>query len=222
MDVNSIKHTIVFQGMSAEEISNALGGLEALTKSYKKGTTIMCSGSPAKYMGLVIDGSVTIEINDIWGNRTILSHVGINHFFAETYGFLTDELMLVDVLANEDCKILFLTIGNLRRNLPVQESWVAKIISNLLYISTQKNLMLSGRSFHTASKTIRGRIISYLGSLSIKKGTADFEIPFNRQQMADYLNVERTALSKELKKMKDDGLIDFHKNHFSLKEPVEI
>ena len=222
MDVSKIKNTILFRGMSEKEISDALEGLRAVTKKYKKGATILHAGSVTKRMGLVLEGSVTIENNDVWGNRTIFSHVGKNQFFAETYGLLANEPMLVDVVANEDCNILFLSIGSLGRGFPDQESWTAKIMNNLLIISTQKNLTLSGRIFHTAPKTIRGRVMSYLNSVSIQKGMTEFDIPFDRQQMADYLNLDRTALSKELRKMKDDGLIDFHKNHFHLKETIEI
>ena len=172
--------------------------------------------------GRWVNASVAAGRRKLQGNRTILSHVGKNQFFAETYGLLADEPMLVDVVANEDCQILFLTIGFLHRGTRKQDAWTVKIMSNLLTISTHKNLTLSGRSFHTAPKTIRGRVMSYLNSVSIQKGTTKFDIPFDRQQMADYLNLERTALSKELRKMKDDGLIDFHKNSFHLKESLEL
>ena len=222
MDTDRIRNTVIFHGMSEKEISDALEGLKAVTRKYKKGTTILHAGSTTRRMGLVLEGSVTIENNDIWGNKTILSHVGKKQFFAETYGLLADEPMLVDVVANEDCRILFLTIGALHRDSLTSESWTTKIMRNLLTISTHKNLTLSGRSFHTAPKTIRGRVMSYLNSISIQKGSTKFDIPFNRQQMADYLNLERTALSKELRKMKDDGLIDFHKNSFHLKELLEL
>ena len=222
MDTDRIRNTVIFHGMSEKEIADALEGLNAVTKKYKKGTTILHAGSVTKHMGLVLEGGVTIENNDVWGNRTILSHVGKNQFFAETYGLLADEPMLVDVVANEDCRILFLTIGSLHRDSRTSESWTTKIMRNLLTISTHKNLTLSGRSFHTAPKTIRGRVMSYLNSVSIQKGSTKFDIPFDRQQMADYLNLERTALSKELRKMKDDGLIEFHKNHFHLKELLEL
>ncbi len=220
MDANKIKDTVIFQGMSEKEIEDALEGLNAVTKKYRKGSIILHAGSATKSMGLVMEGSVTIENNDVWGNKTILSHVEKNEFFAETYGLLADEPMLVDVVANENCHILFLAIGTLNRSIMNQKSWTAKIVSNLLTISTHKNLMLSGRSFHTAPKTIRDRVMSYLNSMSIQKGTTEFDIPFDRQQMADYLNLERTALSKELRKMKNDGLIDFQKNHFLLKETI--
>ena len=87
-------------------------------------------------------------------------------------------------------------------------------MSNLLTISAHKNLHLSGRSFHTSPKSIRGRVMSYLNSVSIQTGKREFDIPFDRQQLADYLNVERTALSKELGKMQKDGYFTVRKNHF--------
>lgn len=222
MDINQIKDTIIFQGMTESEIGDALKGLNAVTKNYNKGSTILFAGSKTKRMGLVLEGSVTIENNDIWGNKTILGYVGKNEFFAETYGMLSDEPMLVDVVANEDCTIVFLTIAALRSDALRNEPWASKIIGNLLIISTQKNLALSGRSFHISHKTVRGRVMSYLNSESIRKGRMAFEIPFNRQQMADYLNLDRTALSKELGRMKREGLIDFNKNHFQIKEQMEI
>ncbi len=222
MDVNRIRNTVIFKGMSEAEIADALAGLNAMTKKYKKGLAILHAGSVTNRMGLVLEGSVTIENNDVWGNKTILTHVGKDHFFAETYGLLADEPLLVDVVANEDCHILFLSIGNLHRGGLKAESWSEKILGNLLAISAHKNLTLSGRSFHTAPKTIRGRVMAYLNTVAIQKGTTEFVIPFDRQQMADYLNLERTALSKELRKMKVDGLIDFHKNRFHLKESVDI
>nr|MCR5160557.1 helix-turn-helix domain-containing protein [Lachnospiraceae bacterium] len=91
-----------------------------------------------------------------------------------------------------------------------------KVVRNLLLISSRKNLTLSGRAFHTAPKTIRGRIMAYLDTMSLQERSREFDIPFDRQQMADYLNVERTALSKELGKMKRDGMIAFNRNHFRI------
>lgn len=222
MDINKIRDTIIFQGMTENEIIDALRGLNAITKRYEKGSTILCAGSTTGSMGLVLEGSVTIENNDFWGNKTILGYVGKNEFFAETYGILSDEPMLVDVVTNEDCNIMFLTIAALRSDMFQNEAWASKIVSNLLMISTQKNLALSGRSFHISHKTVRGRVMSYLNSESIRKGKMAFNIPFNRQQMADYLNLDRTALSKELGRMKREGLIDFNKNHFQIKEHMEI
>ena len=219
MDKNKIKNAMIFKDMSEDEFLATLKSLNAPEKKYKKDATILSVGDTTDRMGLVLEGSVTIENNETWGKKTILSPVGKAQFFAETYALLAHEPMLVDVIANEDCSILFLNIGNLRRGTSKQESWVYKLINNLLTISAHKNLILSGRSFHTAPKTVRGRVSSYLNSVSIQTGKTAFDIPFDRQQMADYLNLDRTALSKELRKMKDEGFIEYRKNHFLLKMP---
>ena len=214
--VNSgiLHRSLLFRGLTPEEISAALDFLHAEEKRYTKGTGILHAGTLTDRMGLVLEGSVTIENNDMWGNRSILSHVGKGQFFAETYAYLSDEPMLVDVVANENCRILFLRIGSLRRSSPSVNSWGMTFVSNLLSVSAHKNLALSERSFHTAPKTIRGRVLSYLNTVSLQKDTHEFDIPFDRQQLADYLNLERSALSKELGKMQRDGLITVRKNHF--------
>lgn len=218
MDLKLLQQTMLFSGMSEEEISETLHTLHAVERTYKKGEILLHAGSVTDQIGLVMDGSVTIESNDMWGNRTILNHVGKNHFFAETYAVLRDTPMLVDVVANENCSILFLRMGTLHALCGNSKPWMFKFITNLLCISSEKNLILSGRSFHTAPKTIRGKVMSYLNSVSLQKNSMQFDIPFDRQQMADYLNVDRTALSKELGKMRADGIIAFHKNHFIIKE----
>lgn len=207
---------MLFRGMDEDEVADSLKFLRANEQNFKKGTTILHAGDVTDKMGLVMEGSVTIESDDVWGNRTILSSVETGQFFAETYSLLPGELMLVNVVANEDCRILFLRIGSLKRLQNNMDRWMLRFVSNLLIISTHKNLMLSSRSFHTAPKTIRGRVMAYLNSVSMQKHAREFNIPFDRQQLADYLNLERTALSKELGKMKRDGLIDYYKNSFKI------
>ena len=124
--------------------------------------------------------------------------------------------MLVDVRANEDCRVLLLRLGDLSRGDVLQRSWGCRLIANLLIISTHKNLALSGRSFHTAPRTIRGRVLAYLNSIALRTHTREFDIPFDRQQLADYLNVDRTALSKELGKMREEGILRCRRSHFVL------
>ena len=216
MQMDVIQQIALFRGMDEAELAAALSALSAKEKTYEKDETILYAGNVSEHMGLVLEGSVTIESNDVWGNRTILSHIEKGGTFAETYALLEDEPMLVDVIANEKSNILFLRIGSL--NLLQQDisPWRVKLIGNLLRISSQKNLHLSGRSFHTAPKSIRGRVMAYLNSVSLKKNKIDFDIPFDRQQLADYLNVERSALSRELSNMQQDGLIIVRRNHFEI------
>ena len=220
MDITQIQTTVLFRGMSNAETNDALNALSAREKSYRKGDVLLLAGDTTDEMGLILEGSVTVESNDIWGNRTILSLVEPGGFFAETYAYLSNEPLLVDVTANENCRILFLRIGSIQtQSAKDTASWQKKLIYNLLTISFHKNLVLSGRSFHTAPKTVRGRLMSYLNAVSLKQGITEFDISFNRQQLADYLNVERTALSKELGKMQKDGILLTKKNHFKLMTP---
>ena len=215
MDMQKLQDNLLFRGMDAQEMEECLEALSGQTRRFPKDAVILRAGDKAERMGIVLRGSVTVESNDIWGNCTILSHVGAGGFFAETYAYLTDAVMLVDVVVNEDCEVLFLSIGEMQ-NAPAEKGWRAKITKNLLTVSMHKNLTLAGRSFHTAPKSIRGKVLSYLNTVSIQKRSTEFDIPFDRQQLADYLNVERTALSKELGKMRADGLICCRRNHFVL------
>ena len=217
MNIEFLKTTMIFRGMDDDEIRDSLKFLQANERNFKKGAAILHAGNVTDKLGLVMEGSATIESDDAWGNRTILGNAETGQFFAETYSLLPNEPMLVNVVANEDCRILFLRIGSLNRLQSNTELWMLRFISNLLVISSHKNLMLSSRSFHTAPKTIRGRVMAYLNSVSMQKHAREFNIPFDRQQLADYLNLERTALSKELGKMRRDGLIDYYKNSFKIK-----
>ena len=214
MNTQQLQKTMLFQGMTEAEVTEAIQILQAHEKRYKKGEILLIAGSVTEQMGLVLEGSVTIESNDAWGNRTIVSHVEKGQVFAETYALLENEPLLVDVTASEDCLILFLRSGRIQNLKTGVTPWTLKHIMNLLTISTHKNLILSGRSFHTAPKSIRGRVMAYLNSVSLQKHSREFDIPFDRQQLADYLNLERSALSKELGKMQRDGLISCRKHHF--------
>lgn len=218
MDTRQLQQSMLFRGMTELEITKALQVLEAHEKSFQKGETLLIAGTITERMGLVLEGSVTIESNDAWGNRAIISHVGQGQVFAETYALLENEPMLVDVTASEDCRVFFLRSGRIQSLKNSLEPWALKYITNLLTISMHKNLILSRRSFHTAPKTIRGRVMAYLNSVSLQKHSREFDIPFDRQQLADYLNLERSALSKELGKMQKDKLIFCKKNHFLIRQ----
>ncbi len=215
MNTDILRKTILFKGLDETELACALAALRSYQKIYRKGEAVFRAGSVTGCMGLVLSGSVTIESNDMWGSRTILGLAGAGEFFAETYALLRREPMMVDVTANESCRILFLELGSWMDR-PAAEPWQAKFLGNLLAVLAHKNLALSERSFHTSPKTARGRILAYLNSVSLRQHSREFDIPFDRQQMADYLNLERTALSKELGKMRREGILSFKKNHFTI------
>ena len=188
-------------------------------KTFSRHEVIFRAGSRVQEIGVVVKGSVHIENLDLWGTKSILSSVDAGQAFAETYAFCGDALM-VDAVAAEDCEVLFLHTGALSDS-RVPAGVRGTLLHNLLTVSMRKNLSLSQRIFCTTPKTVRGRLLTYFSAQAAKADSPEFEIPFNRQQMADYLNLDRSALSKELGRMRDEGLLEFEKNHFILKQLPE-
>ena len=216
MDYNFLAKTVLFRGASAQEVQTMLTCLKAETKRYPRGSVVYHAGDVVNSFGLVLSGSVSIENDDVWGNKSILDHVKPGQAFAETYACVQGTPLMISVIATEDCEILFLDMNRVLNLCENACGFHNKLVQNLLLISSQKNLNLSWRIFHTSSKSIRGRLLSYLSFQATQRGSREFEIPFNRQQLADYLSVDRSALSNELSKMQKDGLITVRRNYFTL------
>lgn len=210
----SVQHP-VFRDITQEEFDEILscGGIHIT--EYKKGTVLFHAGDKIEEFGILLSGEIHIENIDLWGNRMILHNISKGQAFGETYAFCRVPVM-VDVTAAQDCRVLFVHMGVLLSPDNQTKSWYAKLLYNLLVLSTGKNLAWSNRVFCITSKHIRTRVMTYLSSEAVKCGKMSFTIPFDRQQMADYLNVERSALSKELGRMQKEGIITFRKNDFQL------
>lgn len=215
MDYSFLEKTTLFRGISAKEIETMLTCFETERKSFKKGEAVYNAGDIVKAMGIVYTGSVNIENNDIWGNKSILAHVSVGQIFAETYA-VSGEPLMVSAVAAEDVSVLFVNMERLLNTCDDTCNYHRRLIRNLLFVFAQKNLNLSRRSIHTSSKSIRGRLVSYLSYEAVRHGSCKFEIPFNRQQLSDYLGVDRSALSNELSKMKRSGLLNVNRNSFYL------
>ena len=218
MNYKFLANTLLFRGVTPEEIELMMGCLDGYVKTYNKGETIYHSGEYIQKAGLVLSGSVHIENDDLWGNKTILAHVGAGQVFAETYVCIPGEPLLINVVATEPVEILFLNLGKGTKTCARNCAFHGRLIQNLLAISAQKNLNLSRRIFYTTSKSIRGRLLSYLSDQATRYGSLEFDIPFNRQQLADYLGVDRSAMSNELSKMQKESLLTVNKNHFCLNQ----
>lgn len=219
MKLPFLTSTPLFQGANEEETQEMLQCLGAFERTYGKGDLIYCAGEPVESMGLILSGSAQIELDDLWGNKTLLDHVEAGQLFAETYACIPGEPLLVNVVACEKSEVLFLNAARLLTTCSRSCAHHNRLIQNLLQISAQKNLALSRRSLHTASKTIRGRLLSYLSEQAKRSGSNSFSLSFNRQQLADYLGVDRSALSNELSKMRRDGLLTYEKSRFTLQRP---
>ena len=216
MDFTFLSRTPLFRGILPEEIESMLSCLNAVEKHYKRGEVIYYAGDVIRSLGIVLSGRVSVESDDVWGNRNILSHVGPGHVFAETYACIPGETLMVHVVAVEDSTILFLDAEQIFETCQTACGYHNKLIRNMMFIFAQKNLNLSRKIFHTSPKSIRGRVLSFLSEQATRSGSNSLTFQFNRQQLADYLNVDRSSLSNELGKMQADGFIQVEKNHFTL------
>lgn len=218
MNLKDLSKTSLFRGATPQETESMLACLGAERRSFQKGALIYRTGDVVTALGIVLSGSVLVESNDLWGNTTILDRAEPGHIFAETYACALGEPLMVDVVAAETTEVLFLNVDRILKMCSNTCDYHNRLIRNLLSIASQKNLNLSRKILHTAHKSIRGRILSYLSAQAVCNGSHIFSIPFNRQQLADYLNVDRSALSNELSKMQKEGLLKVDRNHFELEE----
>lgn len=202
-----LTQTSLFSGISQADLSNLLSCLAAVERRYSKGAVILAEGEPTQWMGLVLEGRAIISCADVWGKSSILGFAEPGSVFGEAYACVPGEALLISVCAAEETRVLFLNVGKLLTVCGNACPFHARLIRNLLTISAGKNLQLSRRIFHTTPKSIRGRLQSYFSECAKKSGSLTFTLPFNRQQLADYLGVDRSAMSSELSKMQRDGLI---------------
>lgn len=212
-----LEKSFLFQGIATDDITAVLSCLSAKSISYPKGSFIFRSGETNDSVGLVLTGCVHIIKEDFWGNRTILMEASAGKLFGETYATLPNLPLEVSVVAVEPSTILFLNINKIMTLCSNTCSFHAKLIQNLLFIFAQKNLLLTQKMEHTSKRSTREKLLSYLSGESIKNSCSSFEIPFNRQQLADYLSVDRSAMSNELSKLQDEGVLEYRKNWFLLK-----
>lgn len=206
----------LFSGLTEEERAHILKCLSAAERLYHKGDVVLCAGTVTTAMGVVLEGRVEIVRDDYWGNRQILGTAGEGELFAESYACLEGEPMMVTAQAAVESRILFLEIGRLLETCSPACEFHSRMIHNLLYILAGKNLRLTRKIDHMGQRTIREKVMAYLSFEAEHQGQETFSIPFNRQQLADYLAVDRSALSAELSRMQRDGMIAYEKNQFTV------
>lgn len=215
MDLN-LSDTQLFYGIEKKEVLSLLQCLAAEERTYRKGELILAEGTCTENLGFVLSGQAIIFCDDIWGNTSILGHVPPGSVFAEVYACIPGEPLQISVSAAEDTTVLFMNVGRILSACTNTCPFHARLIRNLLTVCAHKSLQLSRKILHTSSKSIRGRLTSYFSECSKRAGSASFDIPYNRQQLADYLGVDRSAMCSELSRMQKDGMIEYRKNHFRI------
>ena len=212
-----LRNVPFFKGLEDDEILAILHCVNATIISKSANSYIFKAGDTTDVMGLVLSGSTLIIQEDLWGHRNILSKCNVGDFFGEPYA-ANNSALNISVVANVDSTILLLNISHLLSTCPSSCIHHQRLIHNLVGVLSNKILILNNKITHTSKRTTRDKLLSYLSSESIRQGSLSFDIPFDRQQLADYLCVERAAMSSELSKLKKDGLLSTNRNHFELKK----
>ena len=164
-----------------------------------------------------------IDREDYWGNNSILADVSAGELLGEVYSFLDDEPVRINAVAVKDSTVLLLDVKKIFQVCSTVCPDHAQLIRNFAYVLAVKNRELTRKLEHMSQRTTRDKLLSYLSDQSLKQDSSCFEIPFNRQQLADFLAVGfESAMSKELGKLRDEGILEFNKNHFELKQGGEV
>lgn len=212
-----LRSSVLLSGISEEELISMLACLDVKTKSYPKDSFLFHAGDTAESIGLVLSGTVLIIQEDVWGNRNIISKAAPGQTFAAAYACAPGSVMDVSVSAETPVTVMFLNVNRVMHTCPSACARHSRIILNLLGELAEKNLRFAEKLTHIGQRTTRAKLMSYFSAEAQRLGKYEFDIPFSRQQLADYLAVERSGLSLELGKMQREGLLEFHKNHFILK-----
>ncbi len=211
-----LEKTPMFAGLNANQLDSMLRCLGAETRNYAKDSYIMRAGDAASRIGIVLKGYANVVREDIFGNRSILSSLETGDMFAESFVCAGVEEMPVHVEAQTACTVLLLNYTKVITTCETACVYHQKVIENMMQILANKNIQLNQKLEVVSARTTREKLMNYFLEQASKSDNKAFNIPFDRQQLADYLGVDRSAMSSELGKLRDDGVLEFYKNSFKL------
>ena len=218
--VPALRNAPLFSGIRDEEIGAMLQCLQASEAKYARAVSILRSGEVVESVGLLLEGAVLVVQEDFWGNRNLLAAVGPGELFAEAFA-CAHAVSPVSVQCTTDGSVLYL---NVRAVFSPCEKACAQhktLSQNLIRVLAEKNMQLNEKAGFLSQRTTREKLLAYLSAQARRAGSASFRIPFDRQQLADYLSVNRSAMSAELSNMQRDGLLRTDRSCFTLCQPED-
>ena len=206
----------LFEGLDNKELHALFTCLSVKERNMQKDELLLAAGDPPEQIGAVLSGRVYVVQEDYWGERKILASIEEGGIFGEAFACAQAETLPVSVIARQPGRILLFDCEKMLTPCASSCGFHTVLIRNMMRILANKNIALTRKMEHITKKTAREKVLSYLSEYAVLEGKAVFEIPFNRQEMADYLSIERSALSSTLGKMRNEGIIDFYKNKFRI------
>ena len=211
-----LKKCGLFEEIEEENLTAMLDCLGAKVFSVKKDMTIFQEGTPAKYIGLILSGAVQMVQDDFYGNRSIVTSIGENGLFGESFACAGITSLPVSFIASKDCEIMLIDCKRITYTCCNACSFHKQVIFNLLHLVARKNLDFHQKIEITSKRSTKEKLMTYLLSVAKQTGSSSFTIPYDRQALADYLGVERSAMSAEIGKLRKEGIIECQKSHFTI------
>ena len=206
----------LFDGISEQERGAMLGCIGYHIGTFKKGGIVALEGENLRHIGIVLSGRVDMVKEDLWGHKTMLLRIRKDEIFGETFACGEDNLSVVTFQVSEDARILFLPFDRVMHSCTMACRFHHQLIENMVHIIANKNRDLMRKVEVVSRRSIREKLLTYLSIQSQTQGSRYFEIPLGRLELAEYLCVDRSALTRELAKMKDEGLLDYDRNWFRI------
>jgi len=217
-----LSKSALFKGIADAEIPNILEYLAANSRIFKKDEIIVLAGDKAEQLGIIISGNAHLIKEDFFGNRTIMTTLNPTDSFGEAFVFAENSIFLVSVIAATECEILFLDYSRVISVCSSSCKFHNKLIENMLMILANKNIILNQKVEVMSRRTTRQKLLHYLSVCALNAQKNEFTIPYNRQELADFLGVDRSAMSSEIGKLLREKVLKTNKNHFILyQEKVE-
>ena len=214
--IGVLKKTKLFAGVGEEQIDAMLSCLGTKLHAYRKGEYVFRAGEHIHNIMVLVEGNLHIQRDDYWGNRSIINQITIGEMFGEAYVAPDSGVLLNDVVAVEDSVVMFFHVQRILCVCPSACKFHSITVQNLFFAISEKNRKLVAKLGYMANRTTREKLLAYLSDEAQKQNSSTFTVPFNRQQLADFLSVDRSAMSNELCKMRNDGILIFDKNRFTL------
>ena len=214
--IEILKRTQLFSGVSDTEISAMLNCLQAKLLTFQKGDYVFREGERIDNITVLVKGKLLVQHDDFWGNRNIVNVIRVGEMFGEAYVAPESGSLLNDVIAEEDSAVIFFDVRSILTVCSTACRFHSMVIQNLFFAISEKNRKLVQKIGHMSKRSTRAKLLSYLSEEAKRQNSSHFTIPFTRQQLADFLCVDRSAMSNELCKMRDEGLLQFAKNQFIL------